>query len=439
MLMTFKGKVAVFGLDGAPHGLLAEYFAAGVMPQLGEMARTGSFQRMETDLPPVSSVAWTSFMTGENPGRHGIFGFTDVDENGALRFPSFDDIRRPAVWRKAPHIKSLIINLPFTYPARPLHGVLISGFVAPLFERAVYPESLIPWLKSLDYRTDVDCVRGRADRRGLIVELFEHMNTLEKVTLSLVKSQPWDLCIVVITGTDRLHHFFFDAANDLEHPFHGDFADYYRRVDGFFGRFRESVSATARLIALSDHGFTRLKTQVYVNYLLHSMGYLTSGPRAAKEPRDLHPRTKAFALDPGRIYINSRDRFKAGVILPNERKSLRAKLKEEFAQVRLKDIGLTSSDLEDSPEDRLFDRVFATEEVYHGESVRFAPDLVLVPRRGYDLKAALDADTPSGKDIFTGTHTHDDAFLISDDLSLPERLPRPSIRDVAEVIERNLM
>ncbi|MEW6114654.1 MAG: alkaline phosphatase family protein, partial [Thermodesulfobacteriota bacterium] len=320
--MSARRKVAVFGLDGVPHSLLEELFTAGVMPELAEVARTGSFQRMETDLPPVSSVAWTSFMTGENPGRHGIFGFTDIDENRALRLPSFDDIRCPTAWHKMPQARSLIINLPFTYPARPLQGILISGFVAPLFERAVYPESLIPWLRSLDYRIDVDSVRGRTDRRGLITELFEHVNTLEKVTLSLAESQPWELCIVVVTGTDRLHHFFFDAATDPEHPFHHDFIDYYRRVDAFLGRFRDSAPRSARLIALSDHGFARLKTQVYVNHLLHSIGYLERAFSAAKEPSELHPRTRAFALDPGRIYINSRDRFKAGAVSPDEKKVL---------------------------------------------------------------------------------------------------------------------
>ncbi|MEW6532786.1 MAG: alkaline phosphatase family protein [Thermodesulfobacteriota bacterium] len=434
--MTSKGKVAVFGLDGVPYSLLQELFTAGVMPELAEVARTGSFQRMETDLPPVSSVAWTSFMTGANPGRHGIFGFTDLDENRALKLPSFDDIRCPTVWHKTPQARFLIINLPFTYPARPLDGVLISGFVAPAFERAVYPESLIPWLRSLDYRIDVDSVRGRTDRRGLILELFEHVNTLEKVTLSLAESHPWELCIVVVTGTDRLHHFFFDAATDTGNPFHQDFIDYYGRVDRFFGRFRDSVARSARLIALSDHGFTRLKTQVYVNHLLHSMGYLELAFSRAKEPSDLQPRTRAFALDPGRIYINSRDRFKAGAVSPDEKRALCIKLRGELTQVRLRDIGLRSFDDDDSPDDWLFDAVLAAEEIYHGECLRFAPDLVLVPRRGYDLKAALDVHVPSGKDIFTGTHTHDDAFLISDDPSLPERLPRPRIRDVARLMEQ---
>ena len=103
-------------------------------------------------------------MTGKNPGEHGIFGFTDLKTaEVALRLPSFDDIRRPAIWQACDHLNSIVVNLPFTYPARPLRGTLISGFVAPIFERAVYPQSLIDWLRSRNYRTDVDAAKARHD------------------------------------------------------------------------------------------------------------------------------------------------------------------------------------------------------------------------------------------------------------------------------------
>ena len=78
--MSPSREVAVFGLDGVPFSLLQHLFDRGVMPNLRDMARSGSFVRMETALPPVSSVAWASFMTGNNPGEHGIFGFTDLKE-----------------------------------------------------------------------------------------------------------------------------------------------------------------------------------------------------------------------------------------------------------------------------------------------------------------------------------------------------------------------
>jgi len=434
-MMPPLGKVAVLGLDGVPFSLLKHFMDAGVMPRLAETAVAGTFLRMTSTLPPISSVAWTSFMTGRNPGEHGIFGFTDLkNDQIALHLPSFDDIRCPTVWQLAPHRRSVVVNLPFTYPARPLNGVLIAGFVAPLFERAVYPDTLIPWLRSMSYRIDVDAVKARHDRDGLVLDLFDTLNRHEEAMLTLMDHERWDLFIAVVTGTDRLHHFFFDAAYDPANPRHDDFIAYYRRVDSLFGRVADRLGPADRLIALSDHGFTCLKTQVYLNHLLKSMGYLSFTRPSPTGLEDIHPASRAFALDPGRIYLNTRDRFRNGVLSATDARALRTSLRNDLLAVRLMDVGIREPAGPDRLEDRLFPEVRTAEEVYQGACFSLAPDLVAIPRNGYDVKAALNAPGPVMTDIFTGMHTHDDAFLIVNDPTVAERLPEPNITDVAALV-----
>ncbi|MFC1835097.1 alkaline phosphatase family protein [Thermodesulfobacteriota bacterium] len=433
-------RVAVLGLDGVPFSLLNDLFDAGLMPNLARMARSGSFLRMETTLPPVSSVAWTSFMTGVNPGEHGIFGFTDLNPGEiSLKLPSADDIRAPTLWQQMPDKFSVIINLPFTYPARPLNGVMICGFVAPIFERSVYPQSLASRLRSLQYRIDVDAVKGRHDRHGLIRDLFETLNLREQVIWSLMKEQPWELLTAVVTGTDRLHHFFFDAADTPGHPFHRDFTDYYRRVDSLFGRFRELAGSSTRLVVLSDHGFAGLKTQVYLNHILKTMGYVSFERPEPQSIDDISASSLAFAMEPGRIYLNGRDRFRSGRLARDEERGVRANLKAELARLSLADIGLTDGDFHDPPNAALFEKILTKEEAYHGQCLDLAPDLILVPRRGFDLKADVGARTHAMKDIFTGMHTHDDAFLMVDDPEIAQRLPEPKITDVAALITEVLV
>jgi predicted AlkP superfamily phosphohydrolase/phosphomutase len=430
--MSTLKKVAVLGLDGVPYSLLTGLFEAGVMPNLAATAREGIFAKMQTCLPAVSSAAWASFMTGKNPGHHGIFGFTDLAENEiSLRLPSFDDIRQPVVWNMVRGKTTVVVNLPFTYPARPLNGVLISGFVAPIFERSVCPESLIPWLRSLDYRTDVDAVKGRQDRRSLVQELFKSLAVREKVMFTLMDDTSWDLFIGVITGTDRLHHFFFDAKDDPAHPFHVDFMDYYRRIDAFFGRFLSRVASDTRLIVLSDHGFTRLKKQVYLNPILRSLGYLSFTRPDPQSLDDIHPDSRAFAMDPTRIYLNSSARFGRGVLGSNETVEVRAKLKQDLEELRLRDVGILEPGNGATPDDSLFAEVKLKEEIYEGDLLPLAPDLVIIPKVGYDVKAAINAPGPVMTDIFTGMHTHDDAFLILSDGGPSGRLLNPCITDVA--------
>ena len=66
-------NVVVIGLDGVPYTLLVDYMERGIMPELSQLCKTGKLSRMKSTLPEVSSVAWSSFMTGKNPGQTRYF------------------------------------------------------------------------------------------------------------------------------------------------------------------------------------------------------------------------------------------------------------------------------------------------------------------------------------------------------------------------------
>ena len=89
----------MIGLDGVGAPLVEALTDAGVMPRMAALRRAGTLARMTSTLPTVSSVSWSSFMTGVNPGRHGIFGFTDVTRDSyALSFPNYGHLRAPTLW-----------------------------------------------------------------------------------------------------------------------------------------------------------------------------------------------------------------------------------------------------------------------------------------------------------------------------------------------------
>src|SRR5256885_10830303 len=126
-------RVVLIGLDGTPFTLARRFIEDGTMPRLGELERRGTLLQMDTAIPDISSVAWTSFMTGANPGRHGIFGFLDLQPNSyKIYFPNSAHIRSETLWDVVGRAgrRSVVVNVPSTYPARPLNGMLVSGFVA---------------------------------------------------------------------------------------------------------------------------------------------------------------------------------------------------------------------------------------------------------------------------------------------------------------------
>jgi predicted AlkP superfamily phosphohydrolase/phosphomutase len=142
-------------------------------------------------------------------------------------------------------------------------------------------------------------------------------------------------------------------------------------------------------------------------------------------------------MDPSRIYLNSRDRFHNGALSASAALEIRMRLRDELKKLRLAEIGIRDNIGADGDE-YLFDDVFFREEVYKGDCLNMAPDIVVIPRRGYDIKASVSANAPTTDDIFTGMHTHDDAFLIVGDASYSEKLSEVLISDVAGLITDTL-
>jgi len=410
-----KPRVCVIGLDGVPHDMLVRLTRDGVMPATAGIVRRGHLSRMTVSLPEISAVSWSSFMTGANPGTHGIFGFTDLKPDSYdIRFPSFRDLRCPTFWDKLGSAgkRCVIINQPATYPAREINGVLISGFVAIDLRKAVYPATHVPALEGMGYRIDVDVTKPEA----LFDDLDATLAARERAVEHFWSSEDWDYFQVVITGTDRLHHLMWDAWDQTNHPKHKAFLDYYRAVDGFIGRLRERFAKVADgldgLYLMSDHGFASITQEVYVNAWLRHQGYLEYDRDAPESVADISPETVAFALDPGRIYINARGRFPRGSVDPGDVPKVKAELQA----------GLAKLEYDQQPVIR---QVHDAAEIYSGPLVDKGPDLVLLAHRGFDLKGSVKRPDVFGRTQFQGMHTWDDAFFwsaapVADDLNIAD-------------------
>jgi predicted AlkP superfamily phosphohydrolase/phosphomutase len=397
------------------------------MPHLARITKEGYFRRMYSTIPEVSSTAWATFMTGVNPGKHGIFGFMDFEKNSyRIYFPNSESIRSHTLWDiLGQHgMKSIVLNLPATYPAKKLNGILTAGFIALDLKKATYPDSAYEYLKKIDYRMDVDTEKASESLKALLENI---RITLEKRIEAILHflDDDWDLFIGTITESDRLHHFLWSASHE-DNELHQDFLDFYSRIDTFIGevyrRIKQKYGDACDFLIVSDHGFSDINQEVYVNSFLRENNYLQFNTFPPKSLEDIHPDSAAFVLDPSRIYINTQSRFPRGSVDHVRYQELRQELKERFLSLR--DNGAP-----------IIKDVFFKEEIYSGPCSNDAPDIVLVANHGYDLKGAINRTTVFGKGIFTGSHTRDDAscLLLSSDIShpLPETV---DIVDVAPTI-----
>jgi predicted AlkP superfamily phosphohydrolase/phosphomutase len=402
-----KTRTCVVGLDGVPYSLILELTERGIMPSLADLLKTGHLHRMKASLPEISAVSWTDFMTGTDSGRHGIFGFTDLKPGSyALRFPNFLDVKRETLWDVLGKTgkRSIILNQPSTYPARALNGVLVSGFVALDLAKAVYPLSQKAALDRMGYRIDIDTMKSRQDHDFLWSELEKTMDGRERA-LDYFWKDDWDYFEFVITGTDRLHHFLWNAYADEKHRDHARFLDYYRRVDGILGRlvlsYRRLTGGEAGLYLLSDHGFCQIDQEVYLNAWLQKEGYLRLVGETPQGLEDIAEGSLAFALDPNRIYFHFKGRFPKGAVEEADRTALKAEIAKKLEGLEFEGR-------------RVIRRVFDADTVYSGPFVASGPDLLVLSEPGFDLKGSVKKKEIFGRTDLEGMHTWDDAFFWSE-------------------------
>ena len=420
-----KRRTVIVGLDGMPFGLIRDFAANDTMPNTRQLIEDGVLRQMASSIPEISSVAWSSIITGTNPGQHGIFGFTDLAPGTyRLIFPNFSSLKAPPFWARKDSGRSVVLNVPFTFPAQPLNGVLVAGFVALDLERATYPPSLVPWLRDVDYRVDVD---SQAAHKSLDLFLRDLDRTLQARIAAyryLWEKEDWDTFMLVFTGTDRLAHFLWDAYEDKEHPYHIAFLNHLYQVDQVIGEVAQRVTDGDVLILLSDHGFEALESDVYVNFFLREQDFLKVERDPPQRLQDMAEETLVFALDPGRMYVNIKGRYPRGAVHPSDREAV------------LNDLADALHALEINGR-KVVRRLYRREELYEGPWLDQAPDLVILANEGFNLRGSVKARQLYGKEAFTGKHSQADAFLLVwgelDQEAVPDR---PCVSDVVSVMDR---
>ena len=383
-------RVVVIGLDGLPHGLFLKLVDLGVF-SFPKNLEGFTLSKVSSSIPEVSNVAWSSIITGKNPGEHGIFGFSELTRDYRLSFPNFTHLRASPFWEEM-GLKVAAINIPGTYPARPLKGIMVSGFVAVKLERAVYPESLLSTLKAMDYRIDVDSSKGHISKDALLKDAMEVLKRRERALFELFNMDSWDLFFFVFTETDRVMHFLWDEVEDESSSLHQGCMEFFSGIDRAITKLLDM--GDFHFFVISDHGFGRLDMDVNANAVLEKEGFLKfTGEKVWKA---ISQDALAFSLDPARIYLHD-ERFERGRIRERE------KILEELVDL-FKGLEVDGR--------KVVREAFLREDIYKGPYLEFAPDLVLVSHKGFNLRSNLRYISVTSKPIFTGMHTQEDAFIL---------------------------
>lgn len=261
-------RILVIGIDGGTFDIIEPMIRSGRVPGFAEMSKIGITAELRSTIPYVTAPGWTTMMTGVNPGRHGAFSMTTL--NGYSPKPTDARyVKTKRVWDYLSDygLKSLIVNLPITYPTRPLNGWMVTGTLTPSQEsRFTYPPSLKDDIleKYPDYAPEIPeglqgverIYHGYAQSTIRRRELFKY----------LLDRYDWDLAICVFNETDKVQHKLMGISdNEIE--------KIYILIDEFLCYSLEKYK-DCEILIVSDHGAGPIGFAFNINMWLMKNNYL---------------------------------------------------------------------------------------------------------------------------------------------------------------------
>lgn len=447
--------------------------------------------------PPITGPAWVSFATGKNPGAHGCYNFLLPRESLNEIDPiTSEEIKGETFYEilEREGKKCILINLPCSSPPR-IKGIIISDFLTPgenfTNQPALYNE--IPELKK--YRLIPNFIRQNWGEGEVYLQDARDLERIRfKIARRLFLKKDWDFFFVLFSLSDWVQHDRFANLIAGKEKSRSQAVKAFADLDRYLGWFVKKLPANTNLIIMSDHGFKAPTTYFYINKWLEKHGYLkikaikpgegtvslpltprmilahrTKGwflgamkliatlvikssrlylwvgsftrllgrkapslkPKLPKgffniglEP-DLK-KTMAYSL-PGNvtgIYINDKKRFKNGIALPRDYHKIRDKIISQLKNLK-------------SPLGELvFQDVFKKEEVYHGQALGRAPDVLYVENDSILISSELSPEEIFGSvPLGNGWHHLRGIFLAyGPDIKKGKKINRVRMIDLAPTI-----
>lgn len=458
-------RLLVIGLDGATWEMMSPMMAAGELPTLRRLMKEGVSGMLRSTIPPVTAPAWSGFMTGLNPGKHGIFQwrtydpttYTCLDErlmtSQRLAGRTFWDLLGEAGYRVG------VVTVPMTYPTWAVNGYLLAGYPCPDAQlNYAYPAD---WEQALDapYNFQADYYL-HASETEIWQGGLDMLARRTDLAIDLMQNKGVDVCVVVLGEIDRAQHDFFQYAAPRFPQYHtpaGErfrdvIAEHYRVSDEQVGRMLAAAGPDTTVLVMSDHGAGPHPPKYFnTNAWLQSQGWLRR--RAAQSAwrewlrRGLSVARKALPFEerlrrllPARfvnsarslsmniadvdwpataayrfpmyhpaegIEINLKGRQPQGVIDPGaEFESLRQAIMEALTQL-----------VDPATGELVVREVYRREDLYLGPYAEIAPDIVFITNedyRGNGGSPVVIEPAPLGQmDQYNGLHRMEGILLAS--------------------------
>lgn len=289
-------RLLIIGIDGGTWKVLEAAIAGGYMPTLKALKEKGAAGPLLSTIPPKTPAAWGTFQTGKNPGANGVFDFAWWDRQTHRSFyvssASLGETLWDAAGRAGKHVG--VINVPMTYPPRPIEGKLVTGILTPSMDGEwTYPPSLkeellraVPGYHIFNLK-NIKTERVHSDRMRFLRRMAEIVDCRAGAACYLLAQETYDLFMVHFQASDVVQH----AMWGLMCPDHPDYdpaicrqiyEQFYNRLDRKIAEVRDAFARRAGdsfvTLILSDHGFQTHRKRVNLGWWLVQQGFLKVHP-----------------------------------------------------------------------------------------------------------------------------------------------------------------
>lgn len=278
-------RILVIGIDGGTFDLVHPWAEAGDLPNIARLMAEGIYGPLESTLPPVTAPAWSTFATGKNPGKHGVFDFI-LPMGGRYDLVNATSIHAPTLWQIISEAgrKCGVMNVPVTYPPAPINGFIIGGMLSPVTGAFTYPSNLLDRYAAQmkPYRIAPHVQYKPGNEAVFVADLLDLVERRGEYALQLMVDFPYDFLMFHFQATDNMQHAFWKFV-DPAHPQYDPEAasrlgpavkQVYQRIDFYIGQMLDRITKDATVFVMSDHGFGSLHYVVNLNLLLLDRGLL---------------------------------------------------------------------------------------------------------------------------------------------------------------------
>lgn len=389
-----KNKIIILGLDGVDYKYLINNLKG--FDFIKNVAKTGIFAPLKSTIPPTTFPAWTSLMSGFNPGKTGVYEFYKLKEKRKIINSNF--IETPRMWDifSQNNMECIVIGVPVTYPAYPINGIMITGFLTPQRDKyCVYPEEMLEILPE-NYKFFINYFKYK-NENVFLKDLYSSLKIKFSLVNKLIKNYEWDILIFVISETDWIQHFFY------KHKSHPEYEkgqkiilDFFKKVDFLLSELLEKFIKNNYIFIVSDHGFGKMvKKFVHINTLLYKEGFLKLKRNIKTQFKNMLGRNlrKFYSLLPlllkKRIKGKVKNKFhtltelKEDMIDWENTKAyfMPSYLNSGFIKILNNEKKLTNQIFkllkELNKKEKIFKEIFVKEEIYSGEYLKEFPEIII--------------------------------------------------------------